>query len=636
MTVADTVNRVFREFKRYTGDGLPGEPSNAPLPVGDPSSGVQNPKKSEIRTALTDVLEGAEAAQDGAEAAQVAAELARDQAQAAASSVSPTEYPTIADAEALAPVSAPDFIRTAGYTAAGDGGGALYKKVVSEPSHIGKFSVTLDDAVTVVWYEIAEKKPNLRQFGAIPGVDDAPSAAANVAAVAAAIAYGSYFEGTPETYYFGTWTGDTYLFTTDHDLAIDWKGAHIIVDGDDATGTTSTYFLVAEDARISMWNYEFTDRSYDIDAPGVYRGVGPVGIVNDAANTSGYSFGNFIIHKGQSLLTVASLNPDTARASDISFFGNCQGVETYYGVNLANNGDGFQGDYKLGEVDRAAFIYGIDGFQSRIQVRKGVASSANLMLKHYGRDLRNVDIDIAFTELNGPINIEAQTDEATPGFHNIKIVATIKTAGANLPAASWAPMRIRQYTAAGVEVTTGGDIALDGIVIDLRAEPDYVRAIDCFVESPNIDPITLRTNLPWQPTIGENTSIKLLDPDGRGVTAAAVVVANSGTLNLPIGALRRVPSALRGRLLVNINAYGEPSPPAGGRTTSAEYSVRVSVSSDGTIGLINAEQIWQKDYGSITPTITVSASAGDITVTATGMGADSTNMEVLGELRLLN
>src|SRR6185503_8160708 len=31
------------------------------------------------------------------------------------------------------------FLRTAGYSAAGDGGGALYKKVVSEPSHTGKF-----------------------------------------------------------------------------------------------------------------------------------------------------------------------------------------------------------------------------------------------------------------------------------------------------------------------------------------------------------------------------------------------------------------------------------------------------------------------------------------------------------------
>ena len=108
---------------------------------------------------LFDAGAAAAAAQSAtdAETAQAAAELARDQAQAAASSVSPTEFPNIATAEALTPVSASDFVRTAGYATAGDGGGALYKKVVSEPSHAGKFSITLDDGVTVVWYEIAEQ-----------------------------------------------------------------------------------------------------------------------------------------------------------------------------------------------------------------------------------------------------------------------------------------------------------------------------------------------------------------------------------------------------------------------------------------------------------------------------------------------
>lgn len=102
-----------------------------------------------------------------------AAELARDQAQAAASSVSPTEFPSIAAAEALTPVSASDFIRVSGYTTAGDGGGALYKKVASEPAHAGKFSITLDDGVTEVWYELAETVVDIRMTGAIqdPGTD---------------------------------------------------------------------------------------------------------------------------------------------------------------------------------------------------------------------------------------------------------------------------------------------------------------------------------------------------------------------------------------------------------------------------------------------------------------------------------
>lgn len=109
----------------------------------------------------------AAASASAADADRIAAELARDQAQAAASSVSPTEFPNIATAEALTPISAPDFIRTAGYTAAGDGGGALYKKVASEPSHAGKFSITLSDGVTTVWYEIAETVVRPEMFGAV-------------------------------------------------------------------------------------------------------------------------------------------------------------------------------------------------------------------------------------------------------------------------------------------------------------------------------------------------------------------------------------------------------------------------------------------------------------------------------------
>ena len=41
----------IRDHVRYTGDGLPNEPVNAPLPIGDPSSGVYHPTKRDIREA---------------------------------------------------------------------------------------------------------------------------------------------------------------------------------------------------------------------------------------------------------------------------------------------------------------------------------------------------------------------------------------------------------------------------------------------------------------------------------------------------------------------------------------------------------------------------------------------------------
>lgn len=52
MTAKDDILREFREFNRYTGDGKPNPPTGAPLPVGDPQSGIYNPKKAALRAAL--------------------------------------------------------------------------------------------------------------------------------------------------------------------------------------------------------------------------------------------------------------------------------------------------------------------------------------------------------------------------------------------------------------------------------------------------------------------------------------------------------------------------------------------------------------------------------------------------------
>ncbi|MDH4438870.1 MAG: hypothetical protein QE284_00595 [Rhizobium sp.] len=112
------------------------------------------------------VLAAAEAAvleaQGHAEDAQAAAAISTG----AMSTLLDPLFATRAVAMAWTPVAAPDYIRTAGYAAAGDGGGALYKKVGSQPSHAGKFSITLSDAVTIVWFEIAEQVLTERMFGA--------------------------------------------------------------------------------------------------------------------------------------------------------------------------------------------------------------------------------------------------------------------------------------------------------------------------------------------------------------------------------------------------------------------------------------------------------------------------------------
>lgn len=59
-------SEVFRDFIRFTGDGKPNAPTNAPLPVGDPQSGQHNPAKAEIRSwaAAIEALNGNPSALD--------------------------------------------------------------------------------------------------------------------------------------------------------------------------------------------------------------------------------------------------------------------------------------------------------------------------------------------------------------------------------------------------------------------------------------------------------------------------------------------------------------------------------------------------------------------------------------------
>lgn len=57
MPLLDDINRVLRDFERYTGDGQPGAPAAAPLPTGDPSSGVHNLRKHDLRELLKTIAQ---------------------------------------------------------------------------------------------------------------------------------------------------------------------------------------------------------------------------------------------------------------------------------------------------------------------------------------------------------------------------------------------------------------------------------------------------------------------------------------------------------------------------------------------------------------------------------------------------
>lgn len=108
------------------------------------------------------------------------------------------DYASRAVAAAASLPSAMTYLRTAGYLTVGDGGGALYKKVVSQPSHNGKFQ-SADGA----WWEIVYlgQPVNLLQFGARgDGTTDDRAAIQSAIDVAAAAGGGTVSGVEGKTY----------------------------------------------------------------------------------------------------------------------------------------------------------------------------------------------------------------------------------------------------------------------------------------------------------------------------------------------------------------------------------------------------------------------------------------------------
>jgi hypothetical protein len=90
-------------------------------------------------------------------------------------SSSVADYATVAAVEAATISGAVTYLRTAGYRTVGDGGGALYISVGSEPSHDGK--IQSDDGT---WWELVDPNPTVEMFGAHfdNTTDDQPAFAA--------------------------------------------------------------------------------------------------------------------------------------------------------------------------------------------------------------------------------------------------------------------------------------------------------------------------------------------------------------------------------------------------------------------------------------------------------------------------
>ena len=144
-----SVDYTWREFRRAEGDGLPNEPLNAPLPIGDPQSGPHHPTKKMIRDTLRPLEQAIPTVAGLASAAAASATAAAGYVQAAVSQGNVPIYPSAVAVHALTIPVGITLFRTTGCLTMGDGGGAYYAEVEDEPAHAAK---TYD--VTGRWFEI--------------------------------------------------------------------------------------------------------------------------------------------------------------------------------------------------------------------------------------------------------------------------------------------------------------------------------------------------------------------------------------------------------------------------------------------------------------------------------------------------
>lgn len=113
-----------------------------------------------VRAVLTNDTEIAAEVLEAAEAATEAANAAADAANAAANLVG-IQFDTIAAASLATIDPSVNRVTVAGYSAPGDFGGALYKRVVAEPAHALAFQ-----SANGVWFEIAERRVYAEMAGA--------------------------------------------------------------------------------------------------------------------------------------------------------------------------------------------------------------------------------------------------------------------------------------------------------------------------------------------------------------------------------------------------------------------------------------------------------------------------------------
>lgn len=574
------------------------------------------------------------AIQAASEAAQTASEAARDLAQDYASNS--------VDASGLLPRYASVASLLADTDLYYSGGTGAYEvstgvkiwadRFIYEVAASGASDHHLTTAGGVKLYALPDKDGvSLLACGAVVNTDTTDAANANIAALETALDAGSgKAYASPDTYHFGEIPGDTQLIERTAETIIDWKNAHIIVDGITlVTSTTSTAFLEVTGAKLVSKNWRFTDRNFDLDASTIYRGAFAFAVIADGADIDGCEFGPFHCHNAQAPFSLSSLDVTTGRVRGAKTVGACICDDVYYGCNAFGASD-LTFDAVIDRAHRFLSLRGIQNSRFKFVGRDGVASSSNLLITHQNDsgDTDGIDIDCVIGTLRGAIAIDASEDETSPTFKNIRIKAKID-AIAGAVTSSTHLVGTRQYDSGGVTLSSG-DYVIDGLDLDIECPVRMTDGFRAFTVPASLGLITYKSNQRLQTTrLPANISHAYRHYDNNGLRRGAVGTINVQTLAFPVSKIRGQ-GGYRAEVTVRVDGYS-------GGVSAAKTFLVFTIDSGGNVSALSVLGTGYKFDDAAAGgnrTFTYTASGGNIVLTVTGYTAGTT-MEVVGEIRLL-
>lgn len=309
--------------------------------------------------------------------------------------------------------------------------------------------------------------------------------------------------GSGGTYWVGNFAANEQRFVIKRPIVFDWNWSTFKCRGEGSALDVSSSLFFHEDVNTDIGGHIMDDIGYSYAIAG--RGIQAVTIVSRTKSTRGHTVGPCYIARGQSIITSAPMASNSLRVSNIRFRGAVTFGAIYYGINLADNGDDFQGTCSGDSVIRSAYVYGVSDTDLLVNAKLTIAASASILVSQNmgSRPTENITIKAHFSEINGPVLIA--TDPSTAGtgvFRNINISLTYDVLGGNLDPSN-PVIRMGCYDPTGTSLMTETQtVTTDNIRLSLVPGPGnalLLQPIVIYTPSTNHGRWILDDNFPWEP-----------------------------------------------------------------------------------------------------------------------------------------